>query len=59
MNSQRTAAERRQSVAPGASPGLAFQNDAYPGLTPGATLCRRSAAVHGGASLRGRMQVTD
>src|SRR2546426_9158964 len=61
------AAERRQSVAPGASPGFSFetisapegrktlsplggwcaQNDTSPGLAPGATLCRRSAASHG------------
>jgi len=63
------AAERRQSVAPGASPGFSFegdlspggakesfgifrpsgaefQNDIYPGLTPGATLYRRSAAEY-------------
>ena len=63
-----TAAERRESVAPGASPGLyavkgvstggakdfkdsfaptglEIQNDTYPGLAPGATLWRRSAAV--------------
>ena len=63
-----TAAERRESVAPGASPGLCvvkrvstggakdfkdcfaptgleIQNDTYPGLAPGASLSRRSAAV--------------
>src|SRR5881296_1600419 len=27
--------------------GLVCQNDTYPGLAPGATLCRRSAASHG------------
>src|SRR6266446_8277202 len=26
--------------------GAAFQNDTYPGLAPGATLCRRSAAEY-------------
>ena len=64
-----TAAERRESVAPGASPalyvvkrvspggakeafgifrpsGAAFENDTYPGLAPGARLCRRSAAEY-------------
>ena len=61
------AAERRENVAPGASPGFLYvervrtggakdfedsfvptglevQDDAYPGLAPGATLCRRSVA---------------
>src|SRR2546426_8845490 len=64
-----TAAERRQNVAPGVSPGLALRRKPKPrrgerfqtlcrpsgasrptildspGLTPGATFCRRSAAV--------------
>jgi len=46
-----TAAERRQNVAPGVSPGessmvggFGFRRNANPGLTPGATFCRRSAA---------------
>src|SRR5437762_12062034 len=61
------AAERRQYVAPGASPGISalssvstvgatdsvgsfaptgldLKNNIFPGLTPGATYCRRSAA---------------
>jgi len=61
------AAERRQYVAPGASPGISalssvstvgatdsvgsfaptgldLKNNILPGLTPGATYCRRSAA---------------
>ena len=32
--------------SPGFSFGAAFQNDTHPGLAPGATLCRRSAAEY-------------
>src|SRR5437899_10371255 len=33
----------KESFAP---TGLVYQNDTYPGLSPGATLCRRSAAEY-------------